>query len=298
MSGSGGLSDADRYLLERVRRQDGEAWSQLVGRYQGRLLAFARGRHVKEADAEDFVQDTFLKFLRGVEQFRGEASIETFLFLLLRRRIADSLRGRRVPACGASDPDTVIEDGGAPADDSASFYARRDERLSQERAALAKAIMGLVEGLREERNFRDLQLAEMLFYAQMRNNAIGHVMGLDEKYVGLLKHRWIKQLRGQIERVLKPVSGTAVETETRQESILSEIWEEHRPSCPKRTTLGGYVLGTLDEPWRQYVQFHLERLGCRFCAANLDDLRRETADESHRLRERVMQSTVGFFRRP
>ena len=33
-------SEADRYLLERVRQSDGEAWSQLVGKFQGRLLAF------------------------------------------------------------------------------------------------------------------------------------------------------------------------------------------------------------------------------------------------------------------
>ena len=32
-------SDADRYLLERVRQSDGEAWSQLVAKFQGRLLA-------------------------------------------------------------------------------------------------------------------------------------------------------------------------------------------------------------------------------------------------------------------
>ena len=285
-------SDADRYLLERIRQSDGEAWSQLVGKFQGRLLAFARAQRVREADAEDYVQDTFLRFLRGLDAYRAEASLETYLFLLLRRRIIDAVRGPRVHACAAGEG----EDGAGGADQrasddpSASWYVRRDEAREQERAALAKAMIALVESLREELNFRDLQLVEMLFYAQMRNEAIAGITGLDNKYIGLLKHRWIKQLRSQVAKVVKEAG------EEGEDSLLSEIWEEYRPSCPKRTTLGGYLLGTLDEPWTQYIKFHVETLGCRFCTANLDDLRRETQGAQDAFRERVLQSTVGFFR--
>src|SRR5207253_8421126 len=43
------LTEADRYLLSQITGGDSSAWSQLVQRYQGRLLAFARGRmHRKE----------------------------------------------------------------------------------------------------------------------------------------------------------------------------------------------------------------------------------------------------------
>lgn len=291
-------SEADRYLLERVRQSDGEAWAQLVAKFQGRLLAFARAQRVREADAEDFVQDTFLRFLRGLDVYRGDASLETYLFLLLRRRIIDAVRGPRVNACSAGEPAAGEETGDAPhapADASASWYVRRDERRTRDRAALAEAVTGLVETLRRELNFRDLQLVEMLFYAQMRNEAIAAATGLDNKYVGLLKHRWIKQLRAGIIRALGS-SGEEAD-DGRHESLLSEVWEEYRPSCPKRTTLGGYLLGTLDEPWTRYVEFHVTSLGCRFCNANLDDLRRETAESNDVLRDRVLQSTVGFFRR-
>ena len=286
-------SDADRYLLERVRQSDGEAWSQLVGKFQGRLLAFARAQRVREADAEDYVQDTFLRFLRGLDAYRGEASLETYLFLLLRRRIIDAVRGPRVHACAAGESEEGASDERASADPSASWYVRRDEARERERDALAKSVIALVETLREELNFRDLQLVEMLFYAQMRNEAIAGITGLDNKYVGLLKHRWIKQLRSQVAKVLKAGDGGGEDCE---DSLLSEIWEQYRPSCPKRTTLGGYLLGTLDEPWTGYIKFHVETLGCRFCTANLDDLRRETEAAQDAFRERVLQSTVGFFR--
>jgi RNA polymerase sigma factor (sigma-70 family) len=288
-------SDADRYLLERVRQSDGEAWSQLVAKFQGRLLAFARAQRVREADAEDYVQDTFLRFLRGLDAYRGEASLETYLFLLLRRRIIDAVRGPRVHACAAGESADGVSgaDERASPDPSASWYVRRDEARTQQRAALAQSVIELVEALRQELNFRDLQLVEMLFYAQMRNEKIAEITGLDNKYVGLLKHRWIKQLRSQVAKVLKSGDGG---DEDREDSLLSEIWEQYRPSCPKRTTLGGYLLGTLDEPWTGYIKFHVETLGCRFCTANLDDLRRETEGAQDAFRERVLQSTVGFFR--
>jgi hypothetical protein len=185
----------------------------------------------------------------------------------------------------------------AAADASASWYVRRDEQLTRERAALAQAVVGLVRGLCDELNFRDLQLVEMLFYGQMRNNAIAAALGLDEKYVALLKHRWIKQLRAHTVRALAPASELP-DPDFREASLLSEVWEEYRPSCPKRSTLGGYVLGTLEPPWADYIRFHTGTLGCRFCNANLDDLRRETTQARDAVRDRVMQSTAGFFRRP
>ena len=298
-------SDADRYLLDRVRQQDGDAWSQLVAKYQGRLLAFARARAARGSDPEDLVQDTCLNFLKGLTAYRGDASIETYLFLLLRRRVIETLRGKKLPACAATDPDDA---GGSPADmavsvePSASWYARQDEHLTRQREALAAAIVDLVEDLRSKSDFRDLQLAEMLFYAQMRNNAIAAKLNLDEKYIALVKHRWLKRLRAHVEGAAIPSDTdddtTAAATIPAHDSLLSDVWEEYRPSCPKRSTLGGHLLGNLDEPWRSYIAFHVGDLGCRFCTANLDDLRKETTRETDTLRDRIMQSSVGFFRRP
>src|SRR4051794_2722348 len=92
-------TEAERYLLEQIRTGSQEAWSQLVERYQGRLLAFARRRAPKSADPEDLVQDTFLLFLRDLPAYRGQASVETYLFLILRRRIIELLRVRRMNPC-------------------------------------------------------------------------------------------------------------------------------------------------------------------------------------------------------
>jgi RNA polymerase sigma factor (sigma-70 family) len=274
-----------------------------VERYQGRLLAFARSRAVGRADAEDLVQETFMQFLKGLAAFREEASLETYLFMILRRRIVDWLRGRKVNVCALAD--SGGDDGGSDAsstmqiaasDPTASTYARRDECLSRQRAALAEALSQFIGALKESADFRDLKIIEMLFYGQLRNKDIACHMGMDEKSIALIKHRWLKALRQRVAQRLDGVDLQAIEDPGCADSILTEIWEQQRLSCPKRSTVGGYLLNTLDKSWHDYVDFHINRLGCRFCKANLEDLQAETAEAPRILRQRIMQSTVGFFR--
>lgn len=80
---------------------------------------------------------------------------------------------------------------------------------------------------------------------------------------------------------------------------LGEIWRRHRASCPTREHLGSYLLGTLDAEPADYVAFHIETVGCRFCQANLQDLRRqqeEATDSSARRRKKYFQSSAGYLR--
>ena len=80
-------------------------------------------------------------------------------------------------------------------------------------------------------------------------------------------------------------------------SLLTELWEARRPTCPKRSTVGRFLLGTLEKPWQSYVDFHLNQLGCQFCRANLEDLKKQTEDETTKVfQNKLMQSTTGFFR--
>lgn len=297
------LSEADRFLLDQVRQGSADAWTQLVDRYQGRLIAFARSRMHNATDAEDLVQETFMSFLQGVGAYRGDAGLETYLFTILRRRIVDAWRGRRLNVClladvvrgdatadsAASDPLMKLP---AP-DPTASVYARRDEARLQRTEALAAALRQLVQTAKDALNFRDVQIAELLFYAQLRNKEVAAALNLRQQHVALIKHRWLSQLRQQ-------VAASAAEPDSTGEfddGLLTHVWETYRLSCPKRSTIGAWLLGTLDPHWRDYVDFHLQRLGCRFCQANLDDLKKQNEGRDRQaLRHRILESTVGFLR--
>lgn len=284
------LSQAERYLLEHVRRGDAGAWAQLVARYQGRLCAFARGRSA--ADAEDLVQETFLQFLTGLHAFRGESSVETYLFTILRRRIADHARtgGSR----GRPADDAALER--VPAREAtASVYAVRDERRDAKRRALAEAFGDVIGRLKSDGNLTHLKVIEMLLSVQARNKDIAAATALAEQQVALIKHRSLNQLHDAVLSRLRPVERDAEEL---PESLLTETWQELRPTCPKRSTLGRHCLGTLEEPWRDYVDFHLAQVRCGFCLANLADLKAETAAAPIVLTRHRFQSTIGFFKPP
>lgn len=80
---------------------------------------------------------------------------------------------------------------------------------------------------------------------------------------------------------------------------LGEIWRRHRLSCPPRTQLGSFLLGTLDAHQQAYIDFHLQHIGCRLCAANLDDLREQFDQQQQATqarRRRFFQTSAGLLR--
>jgi hypothetical protein len=80
---------------------------------------------------------------------------------------------------------------------------------------------------------------------------------------------------------------------------LGEIWRRNRLTCPTREQLGSFLLGVLPDETVAYIRFHLDRIGCRYCQANLADLdsqqaKRATVD--HR-RQKFFQSSAGYLER-
>ncbi len=77
------------------------------------------------------------------------------------------------------------------------------------------------------------------------------------------------------------------------------IWRQHRLSCPTREQLGSYLLDALPDEWAAYVAFHLDEVGCRFCRANLADLKRQQEEQPEvveKRRRRYFQTSAGHLR--
>jgi len=294
------ISEAEQLLLQQIRSGDQEAWSRVVERYRGRLLSFARMKLSQRADAEDLVQDTFVAFLTGVSAWRGECSLETYLFTILRRKIINAYRSAHVRyTClvqdaykGSEDAESLPYEGIAAADHTASFYARRTEETDLVRGALTAALRSVVDDCKKDLNFRDLCIIELVFYCQLSNQAVARIVGVNERNIAVIKHRCLKQVR----QLAASAAPGAELPDQGLEGLLTEVWEAGRMSCPKRSTIGAYLLETLESDWREYIGFHLNTLGCQFCGANLEDLRRQTeAEDVQRLQSRIIESTIGFF---
>lgn len=79
---------------------------------------------------------------------------------------------------------------------------------------------------------------------------------------------------------------------------LGAIWRKNRLSCPTREQLGSYLLKTLADKLADYIDFHIRRIGCRVCQANLEDLQRiqqEPAETATGRQRKYFESISGHL---
>lgn len=70
----------DASLVDRCRKGDMQAFGALVAKYQDRVLSVIYRMCGRWADAEELGQETFLKALERIGQFRGSSGFYTWLF--------------------------------------------------------------------------------------------------------------------------------------------------------------------------------------------------------------------------
>jgi RNA polymerase sigma-70 factor (ECF subfamily) len=292
-------NDADQYLVQAIRQGDQRAWHQLIDRYQGRLLAFARSRLGPGGDAEDALQEALLGFVTSLRHFDETRSLETYLFAILRYKIGEVLtrKQRRPEYTTGFDVEDDSPSLAEPSDsETPSRVAAQHERTERQADVLARILRRLIEELRDRGKLEDLQVIELLFYVGLRNKDVGARLGRDEKAVAGVKFRALARLRDYLEELDADVRKLIPDEELSSEATIAKVWRHRRLSCLKRSTIGSYLLGVLEEPWHSYTAFHLETVECLMCRANLEDLQAETAEQADPgLSDRMFQSSVGFL---
>jgi RNA polymerase sigma-70 factor (ECF subfamily) len=290
---------ADSFLVAAIREGDQRAWHQLIDRYQGRLLAFARSRLGTGGDAEDALQETFLGFVTSLRHYDENRSLETYLFAILRYKIGEVLtkRKRRPEFTAGFDIEDDSPGIPEPSDsETPSQVAAGHERTARQKAVIARIIRRLIEEYRDRGKLEDLQVIELLFFVGMRNKEVDKTLGRDEKAVAGVKFRALARLREHLDALDAEDRGLLDDKQISSETTISQVWRERRLSCLKRSTIGSYLLGVLDEPWYSYTRFHLETVGCLMCRANLADLEAEGEQQpDNDLAERMFTSSVGFL---
>jgi RNA polymerase sigma factor (sigma-70 family) len=100
------------WLVAAAAAGDASAWEALVTRYGPRLLRVARSQGLSRAEAEDAVQDTWMRLLRSIGNVRDAAAIGGWLHTTARResvRVRDRSRRER-----ATDEPLSTDVGDAP----------------------------------------------------------------------------------------------------------------------------------------------------------------------------------------
>jgi len=125
----------DHDLVRRAQKGDEAAFAALVERNQRRAWRVARNLVPRDEDADDIVQEAFLRVFRNLERFDFKYAFTTWLFRIVTNLCIDHLRKRRPMGTGAAgdDDEFVAFD---PVDD---VVERPDEALlREERAVLVR----------------------------------------------------------------------------------------------------------------------------------------------------------------
>ncbi len=125
-----------------------------------------------------------------------------------------------------------------------------------------------------------------------------------------------RELEAYLDEALTPDEMAAIEAAMRDDSAVAqqlmviisrrdagvhsvgEIWQRHRLSCPTREQLGSYRLKALANEFFEYISFHIDVVGCRFCRANLEDLDQLQQEEDAIVatrRKKYLDSSAGFL---
>ena len=145
--------------VEALRAGDREEFSRLVDAYSGPIYRLALKMLGVPTDAEDVLQNTFLKAFQHLKDFEGRSSLSTWLYRIASNEALMLLRKQR--------PEVPLSDAEPEDDDNSNYYPAQltdwcclpeDEFLSSEsQAALDRAVRHLPETQRIVFVLRDIE---------------------------------------------------------------------------------------------------------------------------------------------
>ncbi len=141
-------ADDERALIERARGGDERAFRRILEDHHRLIYSVVRGIGGGRLEAEDLVQEVFIKVFRALGDFRGEAKLSTWIYRIARNEALNALERRRPAAVPIEDCGDLADAGEDPETARGRVVAReRLERLMErleepQRIALELRYMG------------------------------------------------------------------------------------------------------------------------------------------------------------
>jgi len=82
--------DSDEFLISASQKDNVRAFDQLMIRYQKRLYYFVYKKTLNKEDAEDIVQESFLRAFSSISSFKGSSLFFTWLCAIAKNKMIDS----------------------------------------------------------------------------------------------------------------------------------------------------------------------------------------------------------------
>jgi len=153
-----GEDTSELALVQAAKKGDLEAFSDLVKRYDRNVFRIAQHITHNEEDAQDVVQEAFLKAYQNLDQFQGNSKFYTWLVRIAVNEALMKLRRRRTDRTVSIDEDVETEEGTMPRE--VADWSPNPEQLygqSELSDILKKTIQGLPPGFRTVFVLRDVE---------------------------------------------------------------------------------------------------------------------------------------------
>lgn len=148
----------DRELVARAQRKDRSAYNELIQRYHSRIYSLVYNMTSNKEDAEDLVQEVFLKAYTALAKFKGQSSFYTWVYRIAVNRTINFLKKRkRRMAQSLDDMDVAVERDPAYVELSAKDTPFRDATLTEIQEKLNTALQTLSDKHRTVVVLHDIQ---------------------------------------------------------------------------------------------------------------------------------------------
>ncbi len=244
---AGSMTDAE--LLTAARKGDPAALEALLVRYQPHLYRFGLRMCGNEEDAGDVAQESLISMARSLRDFRGDASVSSWLYAIARSYcIKKRRRSKFAPVREESlDAPGVVHRVADPAPSPEETATNHELRR-----ALTRAIDGLEPAHREVLVLRDVE--------GLSAPEVAKVVGISVDAVKSRLHR----ARAAVRQALAPVLATASDQPPRV------------ATCPDVLTLfSQHLEGDIDPNTCAAMEAHLAQ--CGRCRGTCESLKRTLA---------------------
>ena len=95
----------DEELVRKSKEGDERAFGELISRYESKVYSLALKMVRNPEDAEDVLQDTFLRAYRGIKSFQGASTFSTWIYRITANSALMRLRKKQLPTVSIEDAD-------------------------------------------------------------------------------------------------------------------------------------------------------------------------------------------------
>ena len=184
-------TNQEDFSLDALRAGDRAEFSRVVDAYSGKLYRLALRMLKQPQDAEDVLQDTFLKAFRHLDRFDGRSSLSTWLYRILTNEALMVLRRKHPDMVSIDEPKETADGETTPLQIVDWCCIPEVELMSSEvRDRLDKAVEHLPHSLRVVFLLRDIE--------GLSTNETAEVLGMSETAVKTRLSRARMRLREEL----------------------------------------------------------------------------------------------------